>query len=285
MIILEELFSTVAEFRKYSPYLESNVSFQDLNSSALSAKKQISIILSKEVYDEVVGKAGEPKEALCSAMANLTLAKQMIFDIISRRKNEIDIYKHEQEAMRRAYTDNYFNAMDTLIQLLSDGKDVSKKWKETRYCKMLSALHIKTADEFDSLYPIDMSYLFFFRTIPLQKEALDDGMNSYFERATKNEEAISMLQRCLAKQTVAIALRRFDIIEFPPTIRSLFDDTTASRSGKDEQNRMLDLAASLTDEVKNSLTDIDLILSSGSGSSVDTETSFNRPEDKIYLMA
>ena len=110
-------------------------------------------------------------------------------------------------------------------------------------------------------------------------------MNSYFERTTKNEEAISMLQRCLAKQTVAIALRRFDIIEFPPTIRSLFDDTTASRSGKDEQNRMLDLAASLTDEVKNSLTDIDLILSSGSGSSVDTETSFNRPEDKIYLMA
>lgn len=285
MIILEELFSTVAEFRKYSPYLESNVSFQDLNSSALSAKKQISIILSKEVYDEVVGKAGEPKEALCSAMANLTLAKQMIFDIISRRKNEIDIYKHEQEAMRRAYTDNYFNAMDTLIQLLSDGKDVFEKWKETRYCKMLSALHIKTADEFDSLYPIDMSYLFFFRTIPLQKEALDDGMNSYFERATKNEEAISMLQRCLAKQTVAIALRRFDIIEFPPTIRSLFDDTTASRSGKDEQNRMLDLAASLTDEVKNSLTDIDLILSSGSGSSVDTETSFNRPEDRIYLMA
>lgn len=284
MIILEELFSTVAEFRKYSPYLESNVSFQDLNSSALSAKKQISIILSKEVYDEVVGKAGEPKEALCSAMANLTLAKQMIFDVISRRKNEIDIYKHEQEAMRRAYTDNYFNAMDTLIQLLSEEK-ASEKWKATRYCKMLLALRIKTADEFDSLYPIDMSYLFFFRTIPLQKEALDDGLNSYFERAANNEEVISMLQRCLAKQTVAIALRRFDIIEFPPTIRSLFDDTTASRSGKDEQSRMLDLATSLADEVKNSLADIDLILSSGSGSSVDTETSFNRPEDKIYLMA
>lgn len=284
MIILEELFSTVAEFRKYSPYLESNVSFQDLNSSALSAKKQISIILSKEVYDEVVGKAGEPKEALCSAMANLTLAKQMIFDVISRRKNEIDIYKHEQEAMRRAYTDNYFNAMDTLIQLLSEEK-TSEKWKATRYYKMLLALRIKTADEFDSLYPIDMSYLFFFRTIPLQKEALDDGLNSYFERAANNEEVISMLQRCLAKQTVAIALRRFDIIEFPPTIRNLFEDSKAMRYGTQEQQQMLDLATSLADEVKNSLADIDLILSSGSGSSVDTETSFNRPEDKIYLMA
>ena len=150
---------------------------------------------------------------------------------------------------------------------------------------MLSALRIKTADEFDSLYPIDMSYLFFFRTIPLQKEALDDGLNSYFERADKSEEVIAMLQRCLAKQTVAIALRRFDILEFPPIIRNLFEDSKPMRYGTQEQQRMLDLAASLADEVKNSLTDIDLILTSGSGGSVDTETSFNRPDDKIYLMA
>lgn len=94
-----------------------------------------------------------------------------------------------------------------------------------------------------------------------------------------------MLLRCLAKQTVAIALRRFDIIEFPPTIRSLFDDSTASRSGKDEQQRMLDLASQLNNEVQNALADIDLILNSSSGGSVDTETSFNRPDDKIYLMA
>lgn len=283
-MILEELFPNVAEFRNYAPYVESNVTFQSFNSSALSARKQICIILSKAVYDEVAAGQGEDKETLRSAMANLTLAKQMIFDVISQRKSEIDIYKHEQEAMRRAYTDNYFNAMDTLIQSLSK-EDALESWKESRYYKMLSSLRIKTADEFDALYPIDLSYLFFFRTIPLQKEALDDGLASYFSRAEKNEDVVSMLQRCLAKQTVAIALRRFDILEFPPTIRSLFEDSKASRSGKDEQSRMLDLANSLINEVKGSLADIDLILTSGSGGSVETETSFNRPEDKIYLMA
>lgn len=284
MMILEELFPNVAEFRKYAPYVESNVAFQNFNSSALSAKKQICIILSKAVYDEIADGQGEEKEALCSAMANLTLAKQMIFDVISQRKSSIDIYKHEQEAMRRAYTDNYFNAMDTLILLLSK-KDASETWKDSRYYKMLSSLQIKTADEFDALYPIDLSYLFFFRTIPLQKEALDDGLASHFSRAIEKEEVLSLLQRCLAKQTVAIALRRFDILEFPPTIRSLFEDSKASRSGKDEQGRMLDLANSLLNEVKSSLTDIDLVLTSGYGGSVETETSFNRPDDKIYLMA
>lgn len=282
-MILTDLFVDIADFRSFAPYVESNVTFEELNSSALSAKKQIIIILSKAVYEEVCEtEEDETKAALKSAMANLTLAKQMVFDVIKRRKDDIDIYKHEQESMRRAYQDNYFNAMDTLIQLLTEG---SESWKKTRYYKLLETLRIRTADEFDTLYPIDQSYLFFFRTVPLQQEALDDGLRGYFDRAQDKEETTNMLLRCLAKQTVAIALRRFDIIEFPPTIRSLFDDSTASRSGKDEQQRMLDLASQLNNEVQNALADIDLILNSSSGGSVDTETSFNRPDDKIYLMA
>ena len=282
-MILTDLFVDIADFRSFAPYVESNVTFEELNSSALSAKKQIIIILSKAVYEEVCKtEEDEIKAALKSAMANLTLAKQMVFDVIKRRKDDIDIYKHEQESMRRAYQDNYFNAMDTLIQLLTEGFE---SWEKTRYYKLLETLRIRTADEFDTLYPIDQSYLFFFRTVPLQQEALDDGLRGYFDRAQGKEDLTNMLSRCLAKQTVAIALRRFDIIEFPPTIRSLFDDSTASRSGKDEQQRMLDLASQLSNEVQNALADIDLILNSSSGGSVDTETSFNRPDDKIYLMA
>jgi hypothetical protein len=283
-MILTDLFTDIADFRRFAPYVESNVTFEELNSSALSAKKQITIILSRAVYEDILNTEGDDmKNALKSAMANLTLAKQMVFDIIKRRKDDIDIYKHEQESMRRAYQDNYFNAMDTLIQLLTEGN--SESWKKTRYYISLEKLKIRSADEFDALYPIDLSYLFFFRTVPLQQEALDDGIRGYFDRADGKEDAAGMLLRCLAKQTVAIALRRFDIIEFPPTIRSLFDDSTVSRSGKDEQQRMLDLASQLSNEVQTALADIDLILNAASGGSVDTETSFNRPDDKIYLMA
>lgn len=282
MNILEELFTNVSEFRRYSPYTESNVSFQELNSSALSAKKQIVIILSKDVYDEIVNEEGEKKEALRSAMANLTLSKQMIFDVISRRKNDVDIYKSEQDIMRRSYTDNYYNAMDSLIQLLSESS--SAVWGKTRYAKLIDSLQIKETSEFDSLYPIDLSYLFFFRIIPYQKEALETVLSSYFERVKDKPELKTMLLRCLAKQTVSIALRRMDILEFPSTIRSLFEDSKVMRYGTQEQNRILELSESLANEVRHTLSDIDLILS-GSGDSIDTETSFNRPDDKIYLMA
>lgn len=283
MKILEELFTTISEFRKYIPYAESNITFDQLNSSAISAKKQMVIILTKEVYADLIADEGDLKEALRLAMANLTMAKQLIFDVVSKRKNNVDIYKHEQESMRRSYIENYYNAMDTVIQLL-DTNDTVPSWKETRYKKMLDSLKIKTTEEFDTLYAIDMSYLFFFRIIPIQNEALDDGISAYFERAEKKEEVVRMLKRCLAKQTIAIALRRFDIIEFPPTIRSLFDDSKASRSGKDEQDRMLELSASLLEEVKQELANIDLLLSTDDSGSVDTNTSFNRPDDIIMLM-
>lgn len=283
MTILQELFPTVSEFRKYAPYAESNITFDQLNSSAISAKKQIVIIITKKVYSEIVPTDGELKDALCMAMANLTMAKQLIFDIVSKRKDDVDIYKHEQETMRRSFIENYYNAMDTAIQLL-DTEEEFPSWKETRYKKLLDGLKIQSTEDFDMLYSIDLSYLFFFRTIPIQKEALDDGLSGYFERAENKEDILRMLHRCLAKQTIAIALRRFDIIEFPPTIRSLFDDSKASRSGKDEQERMLALAASLANEVKQELVNIDLLLTSDSSGSVDTNTSFNRPDDLIMLM-
>lgn len=283
MIILEELFKNLTEFRHYAPYSETNIEFKDLNSSASSARKQICIILSKEVYDIVLKRDGEIHDALLTAMANLTLAKQLVFDVVKQRKSDVDIYKYEMEAMRRSYIENYFSGMDTLIQLL-DKEESLEEWKNSRYCKLLSSLRIQTAEDFDFLYSIDLSYLFFFRIIPLQKEVLDEGMTGYFERVVDNQEMKDLLLHALAKSTIALALRRLDILEFPSTIRNLFDDSKTSRSGKDEQERMLALAEQLTGEAQSLLKNIDLMLSNNDSGIVDTETSFNAPDDKIIMM-
>ena len=283
MIILEELFKNLTEFRHYAPYSETNIEFKDLNSSASSARKQICIILSKEVYDIGLKRDGEIHDSLLTAMANLTRAKQLVFDVVKQRKSDVDIYKYEMEAMRRSYIENYFSGMDTLIQLLNK-EDSLEEWKNSRYCKLLSSLRIQTAEDFDFLYSIDLSYLFFFRIIPLQKEVLDEGMTSYFERVVDNQEMKDLLLHALAKSTIALALRRLDILEFPSTIRNLFDDSKTTRSGKDEQERMLALAEQLTGEAQSLLKNIDLMLSNNDSGIVDTETSFNTPDDKIIMM-
>lgn len=287
-MILEELFTDVATLREYVPFMDSNIAFSELGSSAKSAKKQICVIITPEVYSAIIEKgSGNIFEELRTAVANLTLAKQVVFDAINRRKQEIDIYKHEQESMRRAYIENYYNSMDSLVLELE--KSDIESWKETRYKKILESLRIKTAPEFDELYPIDGSYLFFFRIIPFQREALEDYMNGYYSRVSEeNENKNSIyrkLDRCLAMYTVAKSLRQFDIIEFPSTIRSLFDDSTASRTGSEEQNRILTLSEQLKNEADQLLRDIDTILSNSEGGNVSTEESYLLPSDKFYFMS
>ena len=284
MTILEELFKTIEELRKYVPSVESNTSFDQLNSSATSAKKQISALISPAAYNYALDNTGEIHSSLLTAMANLTLSKQLVFDAITRRKAGVEVYKYELEAMKRSFVENYYNGMDTLIQLLDKDTTEGNKWRESRYYKIIETLKIKYTDHFDLLYPIDLSYLFFFRTVPLQKEVLDEGMKGYFDRAKDNEDAINMLLRALAKMTVAIALKRFDIIEFPSTIRNLFEDSTVNRSGRDEQLRMLSLSEQLSAEVKALLQDVDLILSTIDSTTIDTESTYNTPDDKIVMM-
>lgn len=282
MNVLEELFIDVAQFHLYSPYAESNMNFKDLASSAMSAIKQVQSVISPDIYKKIAaGEDNDEKDALRSAVANLTLAKQLIFNVLSLRKSDVDIYKNEQEQMRRAYRDNYYNAMDTLLQLL----DSDEEWKKTKTYKDLENLKLKTTYEFDASYPIDNSFLYFFRCVPIQQEALDDYVSGYYERLPEKDQTNRRkLDRCLAKITVALSLRRFDILEFPSTIRNLFEDSKVMRYGTQEQERMLTLSDDLMLQALESLKNIDLSLSGNTDVDIVTETSFNRPDDKIYLM-
>jgi hypothetical protein len=282
MNVLEELFIDVAQFHLYSPYAESNMNFKDLASSAMSAIKQVQSVISPDIYKKIAaGEDNDEKDALRSAVANLTLAKQLIFNVLSLRKSDVDIYKNEQEQMRRAYRDNYYNAMDTLLQLL----DSDEEWKKTKTYKALENLKLKTTYEFDASYPIDNSFLYFFRCVPIQQEALDDYVSGYYEHLPEKDQTNRRkLDRCLAKITVALSLRRFDILEFPATIRNLFEDSKVMRYGTQEQERMLTLSDDLMSQALESLKNIDLSLSGNTDVDIVTETSFNRPDDKIYLM-
>lgn len=284
MTTLQTLYRDLNHFRSYASGIDSSATFLELDSSAKSACKRICIILTRDVYNDVAKalSGDEKKEALLTAMANLTLYNQLPYDVIKLRKSEVDMYKNEQEAVMRSYIENYYNAMDTLISLLEDDGD--EQWKKSRYHVLINSLEIRTASEFDLLYNIDLSYLFFFRSATLQKEVLDEGLKQYFNRCTDHADMGDLLKRILAKKTVALALRRFDITEFPATIRNLFSDSNASRSGVEEQKRMLSLADQLLIEANELLRSVDLVLSKDENGEVDTDTDFNDPDDLIILL-
>lgn len=285
-LILEELFLTQKDFMEVVSGTDTGDTFTNLNGSASSARKQISAILTSLLYmDIVAGNDEDLKDHLRIAMGNLTMAKDISFGVFRRRKAGVDLYKNEMEKMQRAYIDNYYNAMDSLIECLESDTEDKLNWQKTPYCKLRESLIIKSMDEFNLLYPIDSSYLFFFRTIPLQREILDDIMSDYFERTKEKEDMTTRLKRALAQLTVATAIRQFDIQELPATIRNLHDDSSAQRQASGEESRLLKLAGQLVSKATDTIKNIDLVLSDPESGNVETQTSFNEPDDKIYLMA
>ena len=288
--VLVDIFKNFSTFSLYAPGVETNMDLNDLRSSGLTARKRIEIIISRAVFDELLKEKEDSPlmEALRAAMANMTMATQIIFDSVNRRKGEVNVYKYELEAMKRSYMENYCNAIDTLVQLLSEPTEgeIAELWSKTPYYPILERCEIKTMDQMDSIYPIDASYLYFFRTVPLQKETLDEVMSVYFEKLTDdNRERIRpILLLALVKKTIAKSLRRFDILEFPSTIRNLFDDSHAARSGKDESSAIFALADRLDREAEELLSNADTLLSSETVSDFCSNSAYNHADDNIIML-
>ena len=288
--VLVDIFKNFSTFSLYAPGVETNMDLNDLRSSGLTARKRIETVISRTVFDELLKEEENSPlmEALRAAMANMTMANQIIFDSVNRRKGEVNVYKYELEAMKRSYMENYCNSIDTLVQLLSEPTEgeIAELWRKTPYFPILERCEIKTMDQMDSIYPIDASYLYFFRTIPLQKETLDEVLSIYFEKLTDdNRERIRpILLLALVKKTIAKSLRRFDILEFPSTIRNLFDDSHAARSGKDESSAIFALADRLDREAEELLSNADTLLSSEAVSDFCSNSAYNHPDDNIIML-
>ncbi len=280
-------FKNTAEFIKYVPGISANLELNELNSSAISARKQIRNIIDAQLWDKIEAELDtEAKFYLSNAFGNLIMYKALVFDIVSKRMSGgTEVYKHELEAMRRQYIDNYYNAMDSLIEELTTNDAYSTLWQNTSQYKMISELKIQKTVEFHSLYGIDMSYLFFFRTIPLQREILLDGLNNLFTEVESKADLTNKLKLALAQLVIALALSRFDIIELPTSIRNLFDEQKTGRSGVDEQNRVLKLASELRSYATAIISAVELSTSEPESGNVDPDTIFNQKEDKIYLIS
>ena len=286
MNAINDFFKDIAEFRNFTPFISANIEFKELDSSAIAARKQIRRVIGLGLWDKIKDESDtEARHYLQNAFGNLIMHKAILFALVAfRLSGKADVYKHEIEAMKRQYIDNYFNAMDSLIEVLSTDEKYAEEWEHTIYSKLIDNLQIKTTTEFDSLYGIDMSYLFFYRSATLQREILFEGISDTFTKAAEaeREDLTDKLKLALAQLVISLALLRFDFTELPGTIRSLFNEQKASRSGVNEQRRNIALAADLRHNAMAIVNAVELALSEPSGSNVVSNTSVNREDDKFY---
>ena len=323
---ITDIFQNMSGLAQYAPVTDTNIALGDLKAAFASSWKQLTALIPDTVLTTIADSGDATmKDALRMALANRIMANNAVFSAYVNRKAGTDTYKYEVEGMKRSWMENYFSAMDTLLSELTrqadevapadenvadaevgtevaDAEpgteevtdadsgttpDIGQLFRESRFYRMAAGCHIRTAEQFDTIYPIDLSYLFFFRTLPLQAEVVNGRIGSYYSRIEtldEKDKLTAMLDLALAKKTVAKALRRFDILEFPPTIRNLFDESHANRNGKDEAERAISLADMLDGEADALISDIDTLLESGTTIDMSSMSAYNRPDDKIIMM-
>ena len=93
----------------------------------------------------------------------------------------------------------------------------------------------------------------------------------------------TQLNLALAKLTIAKALRRFDIAEFPATLRNLFTGSKETRTARDERTDAQRLASDLEAEVNTLLENIDMVLSDYSDHNYCSPSAYNAPDDLIIM--
>lgn len=286
MLVLNQLFPTLADFIEAAPGVEkTGVTFASLNAVAISARKSITGVISGDIWNQIAGETDtDALMYLRSAWANRIMYGYNVFvSVGNRHEKKADTYKYELEAMRRLYIDNYHNAMDSLLHILSE--DPAYNWSDTWMARQMEGLRLRTVLDFESFYSIDTSYLYFIRTVPIQKKELLLTFNGYFEKldAAGRDDLLPNLDTALVYTIIARTLLQFDIIELPPTIRNYFDDNTLSRNGKDERDALTNMANDFLSDANKLLGNIDLALTDDSGN-LDTGTNLNDEGNKYYMM-
>lgn len=286
MLVLNQLFPILADFIEAAPGVEkTGVTFASLNAVAISARKSITGVISGDIWNQIAGETDtDALMYLRSAWANRIMYGYNVFVTVgNRHEKKADTYKYELEAMRRLYIDNYHNAMDSLLHILSE--DPAYNWSDTWMARQMEGLRLRTVLDFESFYSIDTSYLYFIRTVPIQKKELLLTFNGYYEKldAAGRDDLLPNLDTALVYTIIARTLLQFDIIELPPTIRNYFDDNTLSRNGKDERDALTNMANDFLSDANKLLGNIDLALTDDSGN-LDTGTNLNDEGNKYYLM-
>jgi hypothetical protein len=286
MLVLNQLFPTLADFTEAAPGVEkAGVTFASLNAAAISARKTIMGVISEDIWNQIAQETGtDALMYLRSAWANRIMYGHNIFITVgNRHEKKADTYKYELEAMRRQYIDNYHNAMDSLLHILIGNPDYN--WQDTWMARQMDGLRIRDVLGFESFYSIDTSYLYFMRTVPVQKKELLLTFNGYYEKlaAAGRDDLLPNLDTALVYTVIARTLLQFDIIELPPTIRNYFDDNTLSRNGKDERDALTNMANSFLADAAGLLDNIDLAMTDGTGN-IDTGTDVNDEGNKYYMM-
>lgn len=213
-----------------------------------------------------------------TAVANAAARNYAIFMAIKKNGSDASLYKYQFEEQKAHYEQAYAAAMDNLLDWLDVNKSVGG-WQESDNYKQRQALPIRSAKEFNALYGIDNSSLFFSKIVFLIRNIWEFRVKALLA-GSDDAKALDLAKHITAYRVMASAVMQFDVTELPRSIR--WDNSHEYSKDSAVQNRER-LNATLLSQAENWEAALQTLISASRGAaSIASDT--GRESDKFVML-
>lgn len=305
------IFTDLDDFRSYADGLQADTVYRQLHPSLRATAMEMEKVITKNVFNalaapvetpadpepaaaaaEPAAAAAEPaaaqeataqtpdlaegRELLKIALAAGTLYRYQIFSTVKKAGSDAALYKYQHEELKATYIENYWKAMDELLDWLDANKSVGGWESSTDYTDR-QALPVRSAEEFHHYFGIERSSYFYAKALYLVRDVWAKIRPAVIGH-TENEKVMEAAKKALCYRVIAKVVMTWDLTEFPRSIRFDYNHEYSKGSSTADRDR---LYHSLLSEAAAAEAEMDAIKRHSSGA--DAVGNTNEERDKFYL--
>ena len=270
------IFTDLEDFRSYADGVQADTAYRQLHPSLRATGSEMEKIIPSAVIEAVASDTAGA-ELLRTALANGALYRYQIFLSVKRNGSDASLYKYQHEELKDVYCEAYWKAMDALLDWLDEHPDTGS-WQDTDDYTARQGLPVKNAEEFHYYFGINRSSCFYAKVLYLIRECWK-GIASAVRGHEDNEAVMDAAKRALCYAVMAKVVKRFDVTEFPRSIRWDYNHEYTKGSSVQNRDRLFN---ELTAESQASLDEVAAQIRRLSGS--DTVADTNEESNKHFLL-
>lgn len=228
------IFTDLDDFRSYADGLQADTAYRQLHPSIRSTAMEMEKVITRAAFEAIASGSWAPaateqhpnpaaisltdgKELLKIALAAGTLYRYQIFTTIKRAGSEAALYKYQHEELKDTYIENYWKAMDDLLDYLDEHPAVAG-WGESTASKDRQLLPVRSAEEFHRYFGINRSAFFYSKALYLIRDVWAK-LSPAVAGHTDNEKVMEAARKALCYRVIAKVVATWDLSEFPRCLR------------------------------------------------------------------
>jgi len=279
------IFDSADDFRGYADGIQADTTLRQLLPSIRATALEMQKIITSEAFAAIAEKTApegvessvmeEGLDLLKSALASGALYRYAIFAAVKKNGSDASLYKYQHEEMKDVWVENYWKAMDALLDFL-DANGTIGGWSSSAACTDREALPVKNAEQFDRYFAIGRSSLFYQKVLYLIRETWP-GIAARIRGFEKDDKVMDLARRALCYSVLAKVVVHFDITEFPRSIRFDYNHEYTRGSSVQDRDRLHNY---FSQAAGSALAGIDQAIRAASDA--DAEADSNLETDKFF---